>query len=198
MIQFCYSDLPIPYNSGGIVGSNSIIDTFFCINSGEILESYDPSITYLQSSNSGGIYGNNCSGTCTNCYNYGIINGLFSGDIIGGLPNNNFTLDSCYNFGNINGGISQYSAEIINSSPYKETFSISNCVNYGIVNNSCSGIINAGGIFGAWSNGSAQNCVNTGSIIDVSSGEIYGEFSTSVSTNCINSAHLVAVNSRNI
>ena len=197
IINSCYSHLPIPYNSGGIVGSNSIVNIYYCGNSGEILELYDPDITYLQSSNSGGIYGNNCSGICTNCSNYGIINGSFSGGIIGGLPNNNFTLDSCYNFGNINGGIIQYSAGIISSSPYKETFSISNCVNYGIVNNSCSGIIKVINT----NISQIQSCVNYGNLIGGFSSGILGSNNSGLNVNiidCINYGNILGTESYGI
>jgi hypothetical protein len=165
-IQFCTNYLPIGINCGGIVGSGSKVDTFYCNNYGELL--LNPAIfsndgTHM-SSRSGGIYGRNSEGTSDNCINYGEINGRTSGGIIG-ITNKNFTITNANNNGNINGmsaaGIISASIQNVN---FINTLNIENCTNNSMIN----GIYSSGIIFSIYNRVDTRiiNCENDGPILN--------------------------------
>ncbi len=103
----------------------------------------------------GGICGEN-SGTITNCYNTGSINGdSYVGGVCGENSHHN-SITNCYNTGDINGNNNVGGICGCNSSSKKQ---ISNCYNIGSIN----GDFQVGGICGV-NRSTIRSCYNTGSV----------------------------------
>jgi hypothetical protein len=150
-IKNIYINRPNVYGVGLFTGLNGMIDSLGLV---------DNNISGL--GHVGGISGSNWSGTISNCYNTGNVNG--SSFNVGGIVGYNYggSIINCHNtaevFGLYNvGGIAGY-----NTANGDDKGTILNCYNKGNVSASSN---TAGGIVGANENGcEIKNCYNTASI----------------------------------
>ena len=141
-------DVSITANNqvGSLVGTNNYSPLWNCYSSG----------TVSGHSNVGGIVGYNNVSTISSCFNTCSVTG--TGTYVGGVAGMDFSRDysfasisNCANRGSV-GGNSGVGGLVGSSDTV-----ISNCYNAGLVTYTGTGN-HVGGLFGAWGNGSTQNC----------------------------------------
>ena len=141
---------------GGVAGSGGH-DMKNCVNFGTVISTGNDCV--------GGIAGSTKNtGKIENCYNYGDIRAR--GKVGGIIGQGNKPIMGCVNYGNIDGVWAM--AGIVGYTKNSDSISISDCVNFGNVTASSTGI---GGIFGILEGGTSAtgtavitNCVNNGNV----------------------------------
>jgi len=144
-------------NIGGVVGFNSVSITG-CYNTGAVsctgytLENPVSGYNYI-----GGVVGNNNPGiTISNCYNTGVVTGVYN--YIGGIVGGNYgcTASNCFNTGAVSGTFTG-AQQVGGIAGYNISGTVVSCYNTGAV----SGYDTIGGLAG---NGTVQNSYSVGTV----------------------------------
>ena len=149
------------------------------LGSGGTLQNLGVKASYIKGGYyAGGVCGWNSSGTVTNCYNTGSVEGNY---IVGGLcGDNEGTVTNCYNTGSVSGNYSVGGLCGWNNA------TVTNCYN----NGSVTGSDFVGGLCGR-NNATVTNCYNTGSVEgNYSVGGLCGMNEFGTVTNCYNAGNV--------